>query len=54
MKEETQQSQGNTGCYRGGAFSSGEKGRWESKKASKHPLCQRKIEDGLQKGLAKL
>jgi hypothetical protein len=38
----------------GGVFSSMEKGRWESKKASKHPLCQRKIEDGLQKGLANL
>jgi hypothetical protein len=32
----------------------GEKGRWEHKKASEHPLCQRKTEGGLKNGLATL
>jgi len=32
----------------------GEKGRWQHKKASGHPLCQRKTEVGPENGLANL
>jgi hypothetical protein len=42
MKEETQQSQKNSGNHGGGVFASGRKRAWELKKASEHPPVPKK------------
>jgi hypothetical protein len=52
MKEETQQSQGNTGNHGGGVFSSGRKWALGAKKGIETALCQRKADAGLGKCLA--
>ena len=54
MKEEIQQSQGNTGNHGGGVFAWGGKACEKAQIAAKRPLCQRKTGGGLEKGLATL
>jgi hypothetical protein len=45
---------GNTGNHGGGVFASGRNRAWGPKKASKHPLCRRKNESGLENVVANL
>lgn len=54
MKEETQQSQKNTGNHGGGVFTSGRNRASEPTKATKHPMRRKKTEPNRAKKLAKL
>jgi hypothetical protein len=54
MKEETQQSQKNTGNLGGGVFAWGGKAFGKVQMPTKRSLCQRKTEGGLEKWLANL
>jgi hypothetical protein len=54
MNEKVKGTHENDGNHGRGVFSSGRKRALGAKRASEHPLCQRKAEGGFENGLANL
>jgi hypothetical protein len=54
MKEKVKGTHENNGNYGKGVFTSGRKWALGAKRASEHPLCQRKAEGGFENGIANM